>query len=120
MKPDAGTKRGDHAFFAITDWFEPVVAEVEATDVGQVLGSVTIERRFAKPGIHCAMITEDGIDGFLCDPGDGRRHPGVMVLSEGRLNGCAHVLKPIRILLVCSAHPGVRRRPCSSPRCILM
>lgn len=33
------------------------------------------------------MIAEDGIDGFLCDAGDGRKHPGVMVLggSEGGL-----------------------------------
>ncbi len=46
---------------------------------------MAIERRFAKLGIHCRMIAEDGIDGFLCDQGDGRQHPGVMVLggSEG-------------------------------------
>jgi hypothetical protein len=33
------------------------------------------------------MIAEDGIEGFLCDPGDSRKHPGVMVLggSEGGL-----------------------------------
>jgi pimeloyl-ACP methyl ester carboxylesterase len=85
MKPDADTKSGDHAFFAITDWFQPFVTEIEATNAGQTLGAVAIERRFAKPGIHCTVIAEDGIDGFLCDPGDGHRHPGVMVLggSEG-------------------------------------
>ena len=85
MKPDAETKCGDHAFFAITDWFQPVITEIEADDAGQALGSIVIERRLAKPGVHCTAIAEDGIDGLLCDPGDGRRHPGVIVLggSEG-------------------------------------
>ena len=85
MKPDAATRYGDHAFFAITDWFQPVVTEIEADDAGQTLGSVVIERRLAKPGVRCTAIAQDGIDGLLCDPGDGRRHPGVIVLggSEG-------------------------------------
>jgi dienelactone hydrolase len=85
MKPEAGTKYGDHAFFAITDWFQPVVTEIEADDAGQTLGSVVIERRLAKPGVHCTAIAQNGIDGLLCDPGDGLRHPGVIVLggSEG-------------------------------------
>ena len=65
MKPDADTRSGDHAFFAITDWFQPIVTEIEAADAGQALGSVVIERRFAKPGIHCTVIAEDGIDGIL-------------------------------------------------------
>jgi pimeloyl-ACP methyl ester carboxylesterase len=87
MKPDAKTKSGDHAFFAIKDWFQPIVTEIEADDAGeapgagQALGSVTIERRFARPGVHCAAIDEGGIIGALCDPGDGRRHPGVILLS---------------------------------------
>jgi pimeloyl-ACP methyl ester carboxylesterase len=85
MKPDAATRNGDHAFFAITDWFQPIVTEIEADDAGQTLGSVVIERRLAKPGVRCTAIAQDGIDGLLCDPGDGRRHPGVIVLggSEG-------------------------------------
>lgn len=87
MKPDAVPKSGDHAFFSITDWFQPIVTEMEAADADQVLGSVAIQRRFAKPGIHCTAITEVGIYGLLCDPGDGQRHPGVMLLggSEGGL-----------------------------------
>jgi pimeloyl-ACP methyl ester carboxylesterase len=87
MKPDADTKSGDHAFFALTEWFQPVVTEIDAIDGSQALGSTAIERRFAKLGIHCTMITEDGIYGFLCDPGDGGKHPGVLVLggSEGGL-----------------------------------
>jgi hypothetical protein len=44
MKAEAGTRYGDHAFFAITDWFQPVVTEIEADDAGKVLGSVVIER----------------------------------------------------------------------------
>jgi dienelactone hydrolase len=87
MQPDPDTKRGDHAFFAVTDWFKPVVTEIEASIVGQSLGSVVIERRFAKPGLRCTAVAEAGIAGVLCDPGDGRRDPGVMVLggSEGGL-----------------------------------
>lgn len=85
MKPDAATKFGDHAFFAIADWFQPIVTEIDAVDAGQTLGSVVIERHLAKPGVRCTEIAQDGIDGLLCDPGDGRRHPGVIVLggSEG-------------------------------------
>jgi len=85
MKPDVDRKGGDHAFFAITDWFRPIAIEIEAADADRVLGSVTILRRFARPGIHCNVITASGIHGFLCDPGDGHQHPGVMVLggSEG-------------------------------------
>lgn len=85
MKPDAATKSGDHAFFAVTDWFQPVITEIEADDEGQTLASVVIERHLAKPGVRCSAIAQDGIDGVLCDPGDDRRHPGVIVLggSEG-------------------------------------
>ena len=50
MKPDANVKSGNHAFFAMTDWFQPIITELEAADAGQTLGSVVIERRCAKPG----------------------------------------------------------------------
>jgi hypothetical protein len=87
MQPDRDTKSGDHAFFAVSDWFQPIVTEIEVSDAGRVLGSAVIERRFARPGMRCAAVAEAGITGVLCDPGDGRRHPGVMVLggSEGGL-----------------------------------
>jgi dienelactone hydrolase len=87
MKPDVEPKGADHGFFAFVDWFQPIVTEIEVTDAGQTLGSASIERRFAKPGMRCAAIAESGIDGILCDPGDGHRHPGIMVLggSEGGL-----------------------------------
>jgi dienelactone hydrolase len=85
MKPDGDPKSADHSFFAIADWFQPIVTEIEVTDAGQALGLASIERRFAKPGIRCSAVTESGIDGIFCDPGDGHRHPGIMVLggSEG-------------------------------------
>jgi hypothetical protein len=85
MKPERDPIYGSHAFFEILDCFRPVTTQLEATDTGRVLGFVTVERRFAKPGIRCADIKEGGIRGFLCDPGDSRRHPGVMLLggSEG-------------------------------------
>lgn len=87
MQPDKDTKSGDHAFFAVSDWFKPIVTEIEASDAGRVLGSAVIERRFARPGLGCTAVAEAGIAGVLCHPGDGRRHPGVLVLggSEGGL-----------------------------------
>ena len=87
MQPDLDTKGGDHAFFAVSDWFQPIVTEIEASDASRVLGSAVIERRFARPGMRCTTVAEAGLAGVLCDPGDGRRHPGVMVLggSEGGL-----------------------------------
>jgi pimeloyl-ACP methyl ester carboxylesterase len=89
MEPDPGTKSGDRAFFTVVDWFAPIVTEIEATDADDVLGSVTIERRFAKPGVHGTPIAEGGIVGFLYGPGDGQRHQGVIVLggSEGGFGG---------------------------------
>jgi dienelactone hydrolase len=87
MQPDPDTKSGDHAFYAVSDWFQPIVTEIEANDAGRVLGSVVIERRFSRPGLRCTPVAEPGIVGVMCDPGDGRRHPGVMILggSEGGL-----------------------------------
>jgi dienelactone hydrolase len=89
MEPDAGSKSGDHAFFTVVDWLAPVVTEIEARDADEVLGSVVIERRFAKPGVHRTAIAEGGIVGFLYDPGDGQRHKGAIVLggSEGGFGG---------------------------------
>jgi dienelactone hydrolase len=85
MRPDANSKAGDHAFFAITDWFRPVVTELEVFDSGQLLGTTSIERRFARPGTRCNPISEQGLSGFLCSSGDRLRHPGIIVLggSEG-------------------------------------
>lgn len=85
MKPDTATMTGDHHFFAVADWPASVIAEIEATYAGRLLGSARIERRYAQAGIHRTEIAEAGIVGFLYDPGDGRPHPGVIVLggSEG-------------------------------------
>jgi pimeloyl-ACP methyl ester carboxylesterase len=66
-----------------------MVTEIDAGDAGQMLGSVAIERHFAKPGIHLTEIAEDGIVGVLYHQDDWRRHPGVIVLggSEGGIGG---------------------------------
>lgn len=87
MRPDGNMKTGDHAFFAIRDWFQPVVTQFEVRDGERTLGSAIIERRFARLGMNCNPVTEQGLSGFLCDPGDGLRHPGILVLggSEGGL-----------------------------------
>lgn len=89
MKPDAEPRGADHAFFTIKDWFAPVLTEIDALDEGRMLGSVSIERRFAQPGIRPTEVAEGGIRGVLYQPSDGRRHPGVIVLggSEGGLGG---------------------------------
>ena len=89
MEPDAGPKSGDRAFFTVVDWLAPIVTEIEAADGHEVLGSVPVERRFAKPGVRRTAIAEGGIVGFLYDPGDGQRHKGVIVLggSEGGFGG---------------------------------
>jgi pimeloyl-ACP methyl ester carboxylesterase len=81
MRPDVDAKTGDHAVFTITDWFKPIETEIEVADADRVLGSVTIERRFAEPTVQCTMITDRGIHGLLCHPSDGRRHPTVIVLG---------------------------------------
>ncbi len=88
MQPDPEPKSGDAAFFAVADWSVPVVTEFEAACGNQFVGTARLERRFARPGIRCTAIAEDGLAGFLCDPGDDRQHPGVIVLggSEGGLS----------------------------------
>jgi pimeloyl-ACP methyl ester carboxylesterase len=115
MKPDANVKSGNHAFFAMTDWFQPIITELEAADADQALGSVVIERRFAKPGVRCKVIAEDGIDGMFCDPEDGHRHPGVMVLggSEGGvgMTGTAVLLASHGFTTLSLAYFGVKGLP---------
>jgi dienelactone hydrolase len=81
MQPDTDAKTGDHAVFTITDWFKPIETEIEAADADRILGSVTIQRRFAGPKVQCMLIADRSIHGLLCHPSDGRRHPAVMVLG---------------------------------------
>jgi pimeloyl-ACP methyl ester carboxylesterase len=89
MGPDTGPKSGDRAFFTVVDWLAPIVTEIEAADGHELLGSVTVERRFAKPGVRRTAVAEGGLAGSLYDPGDGQRHKGVIVLggSEGGFGG---------------------------------
>jgi len=89
MEPDPGAKSGDRAFFTAVDWLAPMVTEIEAMDGDEVLGSITIERRFAKATVRRTAVAEGGVVGFLYDPGDSQRHPGVIVLggSEGGFGG---------------------------------
>jgi dienelactone hydrolase len=85
MKPDSEPKRGDHSFFSTTDCTAPIITELEAWLGNQELASVKIERNYAWRGVHRLPIAEDGIVGVLYEPGDGRAHPGLIVLggSEG-------------------------------------
>ncbi len=84
MQPDPKSK-GNTGFFSVTDWFAPIVTEIEAVCDNQVLGSARVRRHFAAPGTHAEPVTADGIAGVLYRRRDGRRHPGVIVLggSEG-------------------------------------
>ena len=90
MEPDAGPKSGDRAFFTVVDWPAPIITEIEAMDAHDVLGSVTVERRFAKPEVRRTAVAEGGIVGFLYDPGDGQRHKGVTSLWQRRSNLAFH------------------------------
>jgi hypothetical protein len=89
MQPDPKPDRGDPAFFSIAGYSAPVVTEIEAACDNQALASVRVERRFAAPGIAAEAATAGGLAGALYRPGDGRRHPGVIVLggSEGGFDG---------------------------------
>jgi pimeloyl-ACP methyl ester carboxylesterase len=90
MKPNAEPKSGDHSFFAVTNWSAVVSTAIECSSQGRRLGSVTVERRFAKEGIRCTEIRENGIVGSLWEPNDTRLRPGVIVLggSEGGNANC--------------------------------
>jgi hypothetical protein len=89
MEPDADAKSGDHAFFAWSDWLEPVVTEIDGKRGKEVLASVRIERRFARPGVQRTAIGENGIVGVLYSPGDHQPHPAVILIggSEGGFGG---------------------------------
>ncbi len=89
MQPDTKPKKADHAFFAVEDWFSPIITEFEAVCENQIVGRARVERRFAKPAVQCTAVKEDGIAAFLYEPGDGQKHPGVIVLggSEGGFGG---------------------------------
>ncbi len=84
MQPDRST-RPAHAFFSVTDWFRPIVTEIEAVSDRRVLGRWQVIRRFALPGVSVVAIDRDGIRGVLYRPNGGHKYPGVILLggSEG-------------------------------------
>lgn len=85
MKPDTEPATADHAFFSVKDFFKTIDTNVEVVEAGNVIGSVTIQRRYADPNVRCSALRDAGLHGLLCFPGDGRPHPGVLVIggSEG-------------------------------------
>jgi dienelactone hydrolase len=85
MKPDKEPKNADHSFFTVRDFFEAIDTNIDVVESGQVVGSVTIKRRYSKTGVKCTPFKDAGLYGILCFPDDGRRHPGVLVIggSEG-------------------------------------
>jgi hypothetical protein len=73
------------AFFAVVDWFKPIVTEIEAASGLRVLGTARIVRHFASAGVRAEPFKSSGIVGILYRPGDDRKHRGVILLggSEG-------------------------------------
>lgn len=73
------------AFFAISDWFAPVVTELDAVSGDRALAGARVVRRFAAPGVRAERWNDGGISGILYRPADDRAHPGVLLLggSEG-------------------------------------
>jgi hypothetical protein len=85
MKPDKEPKNADHSFFTVRDFFETIDTNVEVVKAGQVVGSVTIERRYSKAGVKCIPLKDAGLHGIHCFPDYGKQHLGVLVIggSEG-------------------------------------
>jgi uncharacterized protein len=85
MKPDKEPKNADHSFFTVRNFFETIDTTIEVVEAGQAVGSVTIKRRYSKAGVKCTPLKDAGLHGILCFPGDGKQHPGVLVIggSEG-------------------------------------
>ena len=74
MKPDKEPKNADHSFFTVRDFFETIDTNIEVVEAGQVVGSVTIERRYSKAGVKCIPLKNAGMHGILCFPDDGQQH----------------------------------------------
>jgi dienelactone hydrolase len=85
MKPDKEPKNADHSFFTLHDFFTTIDTNIEIVEAGQVVGSVTIKRRFSKAVVKCTPLKDAGLHGNLCFSDDGKQHPGVLVIggSEG-------------------------------------
>lgn len=85
MKPDKDPKNADHSFFAVKDLFKAIDTNIEVVEAGQVVGSVTIVRRYSKAAVKCSPLKDAGLHGILCFPDDGKQHHGVLVIggSEG-------------------------------------
>ena len=73
------------AFFAVSDWFKPIVTGIEAALDGRVLAAGQAIRYYASPGVRAEPVRSPGIVGILYRPADDRKHPGVILLggSEG-------------------------------------
>ena len=86
MRPDREPKQADHLSFAVADYSQPVLTQIEVTDAGGTIASVSIERRWSV-ALHSLPIS-DGIIATLysCDGGTGPL-PGVLVIggSDGGL-----------------------------------
>ena len=68
-----------HVGFA-TDVTTPVETRIEVRDAAGVLGAVTVERRFLRPGLRVEALHGD-VHGTLYQPRDGGSHPGVLVIG---------------------------------------
>src|ERR1700677_1507892 len=58
MKPDKEPKSADHSFFTVRDFFEAIDTNIDVVESGQVVGSVTIKRRYSKTGVKCTPFKD--------------------------------------------------------------
>ncbi|MGJ5820899.1 acyl-CoA thioesterase/bile acid-CoA:amino acid N-acyltransferase family protein [Paludibaculum fermentans] len=84
MEPDR-SKRPPVAFFSVVDLFKPLVTELEVVSDSRVLGTAQLLRHFARTGVRAAPFRNNGTAGILYEPGDARKHRGIILLggSEG-------------------------------------
>jgi len=79
MRPDDQPAKADHVGFS-ADVAKPLETRIEVRDAGGLLGAVTVERRFLKPGVRVEALHGE-VHGTLYEPGDGGPHPGVLVVG---------------------------------------
>jgi hypothetical protein len=63
MQPDPAEPAAP-AFFAVSDWFQPMVTELEAASPSAVLATAQVVRCFAAPGVRAKPVAGNGVAGI--------------------------------------------------------
>jgi hypothetical protein len=80
MRPDKEPKRADHLSFAIEDFSKPIITAIDITDAGGARVSASIERRYARMGVH-TLGFHDGVVATLYQYDHNAALPGVLVIG---------------------------------------